>query len=135
MFGWFSRRKGPCFPDFVREVNDFAHVKIVRLTGALDAAAIPKMSRFFQGIKNPGDGPKSIVLDFKKVSSVESSTVAALLELLTRLKREGERFALMNPPPVLLGTLDVLKLSHAFLILPSEKEAYEQILLWSEDWK
>jgi anti-anti-sigma factor len=135
MFGWPFRKKDSVLPACVREVSDFAHVKIVRLTGALDAAAIPLLSRFLSGVKTSGSGPKSIVLDFKKVSLVESSTVAALLQLLTHLEREGERFALMNAPATLLDMLDILKLRHAFLMLPSEKEAYKQILLWSEDWK
>jgi anti-anti-sigma factor len=129
------RRKDPALPPFIKEVNDFAHVKIIRLRGSLDAGVIPQMSRFFKSVKSPRGRYKSIVLDFKKVEAVESSTVAELLELLTLLKRKGERFALMNPPPVLIGTLEILKLKHAFLLLDSEKQAYEQILLWSEDWK
>lgn len=135
LFSGFFKRKDPGLPVFVREVNDFSHVKIVRLTGSLEAAIIPQLSQFFQSIKNPTGGPKSIVLDFKKVGQVESSTVASLLDLLTHLKRNGVRFALMNPPTNLLVTLDILKLRHAFLLLTSEKEAYEQILVWSEDWK
>jgi ABC-type transporter Mla MlaB component len=133
----FKKKKEP-LPPFIRDVSDFGHVKIIRFKGSLEKPVIPDLTAFFEASKlgkGPGHLDKSVLLDFKKVGHVESATIAALLQILTALRKKGQRLALMNVPTLMSDTLDILKLKHAFIILESEKRAYEEILHWSKEWE
>ena len=133
----FGGGKTP-MPSFIRDVSDFGHVKIIRFKGSLETSVIPHLTAFFEASKQgkgPGHLDKSVLLDFKKVEHVQSATIAALLQILTALRKKGQRLALMNVPTVMVDTIEILKLKHAFIILESEKRAYEEILHWSKEWE
>ena len=111
-------------PLFIDEIIDMGKVQIVRLKGPIDMYTIPNIEKLLQKAKkNQGFFKKNILLDFKTVLHVDSSTVAMLLEVLSYIKHEHHKLALVNVSVNLKAIIDIDKLSDTFAVFESEKEA------------
>ena len=123
-------------PPFVEGVDDYPHLKIIRLKGCLDISTIRDVQRFLQNTKKKESRVnKSILLDLKYVAEVDSAAVAGLIDVLSKLKQKNFKLGLMNVPDHLKSMLQILKLENVFVIFESEKKAFSEILTWSEEWK
>ena len=135
ILGRFFTNENGQFPSFVDAIDSFEHVKIVRLKGRLDSQASGEMGYFFKKVqKSPGQLDRSVLLDFRKVESVETTAIAQLLKILTLLKKKNYRLGLFNVPEIMSGMLEVLKLENVFQIFDSKAKAYKAILEWSHEW-
>ncbi len=123
-------------PSFVESVDDYPHLKIVRLKGRLDISTIQDVQAFLQNTKKKeGRVNKSVLLDLKYVADVDSAAIAGFIKVLSKLKQRNFKLGLMNIPESFKSMLQILKLENVFVIFESEKKAFREILAWSEDWK
>lgn len=133
-FNFFKNGK-EVIPACVESVDDYPHLKIVKLKGCLDISTIQDMQLFLQNTKKKEDRiNKSVLLDLKNVVDVDSAGIAGLVKVLSRLKQKNFKLGLMNIPENLRGMLQILKLENVFFIFESEKKAFSEILAWSEEW-
>ena len=135
MFGNFFWKSKHTAPSFVESIEDYTHLKIIRLKGYLDASTVREVQDFLQKTKkNPAVLNKSVLLDLKNVAQVDSAVVAGLVTVLMQLKQKNFKLGLMNVPDALQGMLEVMKLENIFLVFESEKKAFSEILAWSKEW-
>ncbi len=131
---FFHNEKGQ-LPSFIESLDDYPHLKIVRLRGFLNLHENPEIQHFLSRAQKKGAGlNKSILLDLKNASHVDSATIAGFLSVLSKLKKKNFKLGLMNVPDALKGALEILKLDDIFIIFESEKRALTEILEWSRDW-
>ena len=123
-------------PSFVESVDDYPHLKIVKLKGYLDISTIQDVQLFLQNTKKKEDWiNKSVLLDLKNVAEVNSAAIAGFVKVFSELKQKNFKLGIMNIPDNLKSMLQILKLENVFVIFESEKKAFSEILAWSEDWK
>jgi len=122
-------------PAFVESVDDYPHLKIIKLKGRLDISTIQDVQLFLQNTKkNDSRINKSVLLDLKNVVDVDSAGVAGFIKVLSKLKQKNFKLGLMNIPENLSKMLQILKLENVFIIFESEKKAFNEILAWSREW-
>ncbi len=122
-------------PPFVESVDDYPHLKIIKLKGRLDISTIQDVQSFLQDTKDKeGRINKSVLLDLKQVVEVDSAAIAGFVEVLSNLKQKNFKLGLMNIPDNFKGMLQILKLENIFFVFESEKKAFSEILAWSEEW-
>ena len=122
-------------PPFVESMDDYPHLKIVKLKGYLDISMVQEVQAFLEDTKKKEDRiNKSVLLDLKNVAEVDSATVASFVKVLSKLRQKKFRLGLMNIPESLKHMLQILKLEDVFAVFESEKKAFSEILAWSEEW-
>ena len=122
-------------PACVESVDDYPHLKIIKLKGCLDISTTQDVQLFLQNTKKKDSRiNKSVLLDLKNIVDVDSAGIAGLVKVLSRLKHKNFKLGLMNIPENLKGMLQILKLEDLFFIFESEKKAFSEILAWSEEW-
>ncbi len=122
-------------PSFVESMDEYPHLKIVKLKGRLDISTIQEVQAFLQDTKKKDSKVnKSVLLDLKRVEEVDSAAVAGFVKVLSKLKQKNFKLGLMNIPESLRSMLQILKLENIFVILDSQKQAFSEILAWSEEW-
>ena len=123
-------------PSFIESVDDFPHLKIVRLRGNIDSDALGDIQFFIKKINKKSEIlNKSVLLDLRKVEQIDTAAIAQLLQLFKDLKEKKYRLGIMNAPEMLRHMMGILKLDDIFLTFESQKKAFSEILAWSEDWK
>lgn len=122
-------------PPFVDSVESYNNLHIIRLRGELGAPVVPQFGEFLKEAKKESKLlGKDLLIDFKDVGAVDSATVAQLLTMLSELRHKKRKLALVNISSKLRKTLEVLRLDELFVICESEREAFREILRWSDDW-
>lgn len=69
----------------------------------------------------------SIVIDFSKVGSIDSSTAGFLLNIHDRLDTRGGRLALASLTPEVQVVIDSIGLTSFFAVYPSLEDAVEEL--------
>jgi anti-sigma B factor antagonist len=67
--------------------------------------------------------PKRLILNLSKVSYMDSSAIAVLVEGLQRLRRVGGRLMLVNLQPRVKGLLEIARLDTIFVLAATEQDA------------
>jgi len=121
----FKNKDGQTF-HYVREIKEFDDLIIVRLQGAIDTYSIPLMTAEFEdhSYRPPN---KNILLDFKKVTHVDSATLASLIRLLNELKHEEKRLGIIHATRRLKNYFKISRLEFMFKIYESESAALQEL--------
>ncbi len=98
-------------------------VTVFDLAGEIDYKNSPQLQHELRHATR--DKPKLVVVNLRKVRSMDSSGVATLLDALMRAKRYGGRLRLAAPSREILAVMRICQLTDVFEILPSEREAIE----------
>ena len=86
-------------PEYLDTIQDKGGVFLVRLKGDLDMDALGNdRGRMTAVIETMHLYTKNVLIDFKKVTSTDSATVAALLGRLLDIEKHKKRLALFNIP-------------------------------------
>lgn len=91
------------------------------IEGEIDTNTAPEIKKSFQSLlakKSP-----RMVINFSKVSYVDSSGLATLVEILKGMKSYGGRMRLTNLSPKIKGLFEITKLEKLFEIMNDEAEA------------
>ncbi len=115
-------------PKWIKQFEERKTVKIYRLQGDLDAAAVTLLQKFSALTRRQkGYEYKHVLLDFADVVSLSSSAVAALIKELDIYKKMYQKFAIMNLREGPAYMMRLAKVSHLFPSYGSEEEALHDL--------
>lgn len=98
-------------------------VVVCQVDGEIDINTAPDVKKAFDKILSKKE-PK-IIVNFSKVTYVDSSGLATLVEILKNMKSYGGRLKLTNLSPKIKSLFEITKLERLFEILVDEKDAIE----------
>ncbi len=115
------RRNNITPPVYLDTIEDKGELFLVRLKGDLDMNVLgDNREKMTAVIDVMNLHTKNILIDFKKVASTDSATVAALMGRLLDMEKFKHRIALFNIPEHFRQLIEILKVEHNFLIYDSE---------------
>ena len=136
MLSDFFRNPNAKQPSFIEKVDEYSHLQIIRLKGRIDRSTLPEMEAMLKDAKKSGARlTKSILLDLKNVSHLDTAGIAELIKVLSELRQTKRELGLVNVPEKFQSMLEILKVHDLFHVFISEKEAFDKILSWSEEWE
>lgn len=81
------------FP-FVKAIEKYPMVSVIRLSGSFDFKTIPPIEDAAKRLKEHFD--QNIILDFKEVTHIDTSTLAVLIYIMSKLKQQHKELYLIN---------------------------------------
>ncbi len=100
------------------KVSDQNDVAIFQIEGEINISTSPELKKNFE--KKPS---KKVVIDLEKVSYIDSSGLATLVEILKKTKSQGGSLGLAGLTEKVKSLFEITKLDKLFLIYPNQKEA------------
>ena len=98
-------------------------ITICRIGGEIDINTAPDIKKSFDVLTNK-KAPK-IIINFSKVTYVDSSGLATLVEILKNMRQYGGKLKLTNLPPKIKSLFEITKFEKLFEILAEEESAVE----------
>jgi anti-anti-sigma factor len=87
---------------------------------------VPEMLKIKKQLEKIGDSNKhEVLIDFSKVTHVDSAAIAVLLIKLSELKRHDKKLGLIHVNKQIKTMLDIFKTGELFVIFDSEEAALE----------
>ncbi len=106
------------------EKDDFI---IVEMGGVLNASTAPESRKMIEAIIEKHEIYKrrnlKILVDYKQVKDVDSSTIAGILDRINEHKKHYHTIAFINVPEDFKSIIEINKLEGEVLIFDTEKEA------------
>ena len=96
-------------------------IERIELEGDLDFHSSTELREALA--KPAGHEAAKILVDLKKVNYIDSSGLAAFVELFQKSKRYGAKLVLCNPSPGVKSVFEISKLNTPFKLTESETEA------------
>ena len=93
-------------------------VTIVQVSGEINIGTSPELRKLFE--KEP---KKKIVIDFEKVTYIDSSGLATLVEVLKKTKTQGGSLGLAGMSDKVKSLFEITKLDKLFAIFPNQAAA------------
>jgi anti-anti-sigma factor len=113
---------------FIDTFEEIGNVRILRFKGSIDSTVLPKILKIKdQMIRQKDINKKNVIIDFKKITHVDSAALGALIIRLSELKRHHKELGLINVTDEMRHMLDIFKTDKYFLIFDSEKAALERL--------
>ena len=103
------------------KVENKEGLAVCHVVGEIDINSSPDIKKAFDKLISKKE-PK-IVINFAKVTYVDSSGLATLVELLKNMRAYGGRMRLANLSPKVKSLFEITKLDKLFEILADEAEA------------
>lgn len=88
-------------------MNDPGAAEVLTLTGALDFESLPAVLAESEQYAARADLPPRLTIDFSRITGVDSSAVALLLEWRRVALARGKQLAFVNLPPNLLALAEL----------------------------
>lgn len=121
-------QKQPDLPPYIDKIKDYDYVQIVRLKGDIDKEMIPVIEARIEYNRSQGEtSKKNIVVDYTKVTKVDSATVAFHLVRLKELQEAGYKVGFINVKQELRTYIDMFKQDYTFRIYDTEKAAVKEL--------
>ncbi len=93
-------------------------IALFEVNGEINITTSPELKRTFE--KQPA---KRVVIDLEKVSYIDSSGLATLVEILKRVKAQGGFLGLSGMSDKVKSLFEITKLDKLFLVYRSRSEA------------
>lgn len=97
-------------------------VAVFQVNGEINISTSPELRKFFEK-----DLKKKIVIDFEKVTYIDSSGLATLVEVLKKTKTQGGLLGLAGMSDKVKSLFEITKLDKLFSIFPNQKDAVNGI--------
>jgi anti-anti-sigma factor len=97
-------------------------VLVFQVSGEINISTSPDLKKQFE--KQPS---KKIVVDLEKVTYIDSSGLATLVEILKKTKSQGGSLGLAGMPDKVKSLFEITKLDKLFLICRTQDEAISKI--------
>ena len=97
-------------------------VVILVVNGEININTSPELKKHFEK-----QTLKKIVVDLERVTYVDSSGLATLVELLKKTKVRGGSLGLSGMPDKIKSLFEITKLDKLFSVFPSQQEALARI--------
>lgn len=98
--------------------NDYV---LVGLEGEVDLNSSPQLRKIFNEIIDKG--ATKILVNFSKVSYIDSSGLATLIEMMQRIKKSNGRMSLVQMSDKIKSLFEITKLDKLFSIYKTQEEA------------
>lgn len=95
--------------------------KVIPLDGEIDLHVSPRVSATLNGAI--AEKPKRLVVDLSKVSYIDSSGLAVLIEAMQSVEKYGGKFALAALQKNVKPIFEIARLDQVFRIFPTVEEA------------
>lgn len=96
---------------------------LLYVSGEIDIITSPTVRKLCDKLIK--DGVKKIILNLEKVTYIDSSGLATLVEMLQRLRGSGGKIKLTNLSTKVRSLFEITKLEKLFEIFSEEQEAVE----------
>ncbi|MDO8580327.1 MAG: STAS domain-containing protein [Candidatus Omnitrophota bacterium] len=97
-------------------------VTIVTIEGEINLESSPQLRKAFDDLLKKGT--QKIMLDFQKISYIDSSGLATCVELFQRLQDKSGKLCLVQLPVKVRNVFEVTRLDKLFPIYNSQEEAF-----------
>lgn len=97
-------------------------VSIFLVNGEINISTSPELRKFFESQPS-----KKVVVDLEKVSYVDSSGLATLVEILKKTKIQGGSLGLSGLSEKVRSLFEITKLDKLFSIFPTQDSAVEKV--------
>ena len=97
-------------------------VMVFQVNGEINISTSPDLKKQFE--KQPS---KKIVVDLEKVSYIDSSGLATLVEILKKTKLQGGSLGLAGMSDKVRSLFEITKLDKLFLVFKSQDEAVSRV--------
>ncbi len=94
------------------EENQDGNILICNIEGEVNINTSPQLRSFFD--KTLRAGSKFIMIDFSKVSYIDSAGLATLIEMMQRVQKIGGKLKLCNMSLQVMNVFEVTKLDSIF---------------------
>jgi len=107
---------------YIKEIKIVNKILFVKLQGSIDSSTIPVIeTRYSRGLREGFDG--HVILDFKKVEHIDSSTLAILILLFLELKTHNKKLAILSATTALKNYIQILELKPFVKLYDNKKDA------------
>jgi anti-anti-sigma factor len=96
-------------------------VSVVALSGELDLAGAPELSRSLSLLTGPGAG--RVVVDLTRLAFIDSTGLRELLRAAKAIDANGGSLTLAGPRPNVQRLFDIVRLAETLSIEPSLRDA------------
>lgn len=110
-------------PPMVKAIEKYENFSVVRLAGAFDFNTMPSIENVIREHKGHGHLDQDVVLDFKEVTHIDTSTLAVLIYIMDRLKQKRRRLGLINCNKLVKDYIKVSKLESVIYVYKTLKDA------------
>lgn len=93
-------------------------VAVFQVTGEINISTSPDLLKVFEK-----ESPKKIVVDLEKVSYVDSSGLATLVEMLKKARAAGGALGLAGMSDKIRSLFEITKLDRLFSVYPNRAKA------------
>ncbi|MBF0335662.1 MAG: STAS domain-containing protein, partial [Alphaproteobacteria bacterium] len=107
-------------PPMTMQISEQGGVAVVALDGDVDLQHSPKVRKGLLDLLGAG---RAVVVDMARVTYIDSSGVASLVEAFQTARKTGLAFALAGVSPAALRVLQLARLDRVFAIHASLDEA------------
>ncbi len=97
-------------------------VTVVQISGEINISTSPELRKLFEK-----EALKKIVVDLEKVTYIDSSGLATLVEILKRTKNQGGSLGLSGMSDKVKSLFEITKLDKLFKIFQSQEEAVTRV--------
>ena len=101
---------------------DTEGVFILEVSGEINITSSPELKKCFE--KNPG---KKMVVDLEKVTYIDSSGLATLVEMLKKTKSQGGSLGLYGMSEKVKSLFEITKLDRLFSVFQNQQDAIERV--------
>ena len=113
---------------FVDKFEEVRNVRILRFKGSIDSTILPDILKMKKQMEKHGDiNNNNVLIDFKKITHVDTAAIAALLIELSELKKHDRKLGLINVTEKVKNMLNIFKADKLFFIFDSEEAALESL--------
>ena len=122
----FRDEEGKLLPS-IKETKRLSQTTIVRFQGVIDSSTIPVISKNIKSeMKIYLD--RNILLDFRKATHIDSSTLGYMISLLSQLKKRDRKLGLINTSSEMDNYLDIERVRSIVHVFKNEKEALKSLM-------
>ncbi len=106
------------------EVKSFQQdgVTVFKVDGEINIGTSPELKKQFEKLPS-----KKIVVDLEKVSYIDSSGLATLVEMLKKMKVQGGSLGLSGMSEKVKSLFEITKLDKLFLIFQNQQDAIAKV--------
>lgn len=122
----FKRCDGSPLP-YVKAIKEMENLIIARLHGPIDFTTVPIVYTDFKS-KLRRYLNKNILLDFREVTHVDSSTIANLIFMLSQLQHHNRKFGITHISPILEHHIEIDNVRPLIRVYKNETEALAELM-------
>ncbi|MDD5422203.1 MAG: STAS domain-containing protein [Candidatus Omnitrophota bacterium] len=118
----FRFHKAEKFPPMVKGIEKYENFSVVKLAGAFDFDTMPSIERVIREHKGHGHIDQDVVLDFKEVTHIDTSTLAVLIYIMNTLKQGQRKLCLINCGKLVKDYIKINRLQSVIHVYRSLKD-------------